>query len=89
MSNDKHSKKFQYKVLNRCSVGNIDGCVRNKKWVKVKKMKMVGTLLQKGIKNKRSSRYAKNYMILKKENGLQIATSIQDFTLEINSARAV
>ena len=45
MSKDKHSKKFQRKVLNRCSVDNIDGCVRNKKWVKVKKMKMVGTVL--------------------------------------------
>ena len=45
MSKDKHSKKFQYEILNRCSVDNIDGCVRNKKWVKVKKMKMVGTVL--------------------------------------------
>ena len=89
MSKDKHSKKFQYEILNRCSVDNIDGCVRNKKWVKVKKMKMVGTLLQKGIKNKRSSCYGRNYMILLKKNGLQIATSIQDFTLEINSARTV
>ena len=26
---------------------------------------------------------------IEKKNGLQIATSIQDFTLEINSARAV
>ena len=45
MPKDKHSKKFRYKDLNRCNVDNIDDCVRNKKWVKVKKMKMVGTVL--------------------------------------------
>ena len=45
MSKDKYSKKFQYKVLNRCNIDNIYDCVRDKKWVKVKKMKMVGTVL--------------------------------------------
>ena len=34
--------------------------------------------LQKGIKNKRSSHYARNYMILLKKNDLQMTTSIQD-----------
>ena len=32
MSKEKHSKIFQYKVLNRCSVADIDDCVENKKW---------------------------------------------------------
>ena len=28
----KHSKIFQYKVLNRCTVDYIDDCGENKKW---------------------------------------------------------
>ena len=32
MSKEKHSKVFQYKVLNRCCVEDIDDGVENKKW---------------------------------------------------------
>ena len=32
MSKEKHSKIFQYKVVNRCSVDDIDNRVENKKW---------------------------------------------------------
>ena len=32
MLKEKHSKIFQYKVVNRCSVDDIDNRVENKKW---------------------------------------------------------
>ena len=45
MSKEKHSKVFQYKVLNRCSAEDIDDGVENKNGVLMIKMKMVGTVL--------------------------------------------